>query len=69
MVPGDPRYNVAQDAPTRLNFDPNLYITVKDSLGNDQYVQAYKEIYGSIERFNFPEKGCYYDSAIQTDSF
>ena len=61
LVPGDPRYNVAQDAPTRLNFDPNLYITVKDSLGNDQYVQAYKEIYGSIERFNFPEKGCYYE--------
>ena len=61
LVPGDPRYNKTQDAPTRLNFNPNLYITQKDEFGQDVFVKAYTEIYGNVARFTFPEKGCYYE--------
>ena len=49
IVPGDPRYTDTTQAPTRLRFNANLYITDDD--GNT--TRAYTQITKKLENFNF----------------
>lgn len=54
IVPGDDRYDDSVLAPTRLRFNPNLYITE-----NGNSVLAYTAITTALDNFKFEDSGYY----------